>query len=118
MEDIEGQGGFSRAGQSGDNHKLVLGDIQADILEIVQAGVADAEKALSLLRMMQSETDRIEGFEVIPADALKLVLNQLVCGGSSTLKINAGLMMLNDQGTVDSPSGISGCPLQLRASSA
>ena len=40
--------------------------------------------------------------------ALKLVLNNLVCGTSSKMTVNAGLMLLNDQGTVDSNSAISG----------
>jgi FAD/FMN-containing dehydrogenase len=44
---------------------------------VAWAGVADAEKALELLRLMQSGTDRVEGFEIIPADALELVLKHI-----------------------------------------
>lgn len=40
--------------------------------------------------------------------ALKLVLNELVCGANGKMKVNAGLMLFNDQGTVDSNSAISG----------
>jgi FAD/FMN-containing dehydrogenase len=44
---------------------------------VAWAGVADAEKALALLRLMQGETDRVEGFEIIPVDALELVLKHI-----------------------------------------
>lgn len=40
--------------------------------------------------------------------ALKLVLNELVCGTNGKMRVNAGLMLFNDQGTVDSNSAISG----------
>ena len=40
--------------------------------------------------------------------ALKLVINELVCGATSTLKINAGVMLYNDLGSVDSNSVVSG----------
>ena len=40
--------------------------------------------------------------------ALKLVLNELVCGPNGKLKVNAGLMLFNDQGTEESNSEISG----------
>jgi FAD/FMN-containing dehydrogenase len=44
---------------------------------VAWAGVADADKALALLRLMQGETDRVEGFEIIPSDALGLVLKHI-----------------------------------------
>lgn len=40
--------------------------------------------------------------------ALKLVINELVCGTGSTLNINVGIMMYNTAGTMDSNSGVSG----------
>jgi type IV pilus assembly protein PilY1 len=40
--------------------------------------------------------------------ALKLVLNELVCGANGKMKVNAGLMLFNDQGTIDSKSAVSG----------
>jgi FAD/FMN-containing dehydrogenase len=39
--------------------------------------MADPEQALDLLRQMQSRTDRIEGFEIIPGDSLDLVLRHI-----------------------------------------
>jgi FAD/FMN-containing dehydrogenase len=44
---------------------------------VAWAGLADPHKALELLRLMQSRTDRIEGFEIIPADSLALVLKHI-----------------------------------------
>ena len=44
---------------------------------VAWAGLADPERALDLLRLMQSRTDRIEGFEIIPADCLDLVLQHI-----------------------------------------
>ncbi|HET9811407.1 MAG TPA: FAD-binding oxidoreductase [Sphingomicrobium sp.] len=41
------------------------------------AGVADPQAALALLREFESKTDRIEGFELIPADCLALVLKHI-----------------------------------------
>jgi len=40
-DDVEGQGGFARAGQAGDHGELVTRDLQADVLQVVLAGVAD-----------------------------------------------------------------------------
>lgn len=40
--------------------------------------------------------------------ALKLVLNALICGTGSKLQLNAGLMLHNPQGTVDSNGSTSG----------
>jgi FAD/FMN-containing dehydrogenase len=44
---------------------------------VAWAGVSDPERALDLLRLMQSRTDRIEGFEIIPGDSLDLVLRHI-----------------------------------------
>ena len=63
-----------------------LGVITAVALRLVPAvgtravawtGLADPERALELLRFMQSRTDRIEGFEIVPADSLDLVLQHI-----------------------------------------
>jgi FAD/FMN-containing dehydrogenase len=44
---------------------------------VAWAGLADPERALELLRLMQSRTDRIEGFEIVPGDSLDLVLQHI-----------------------------------------
>ena len=44
---------------------------------VAWAGLADPQKALELLQLMQSRTDRIEGFEIVPGDALDLVLRHI-----------------------------------------
>ena len=44
---------------------------------VAWAGLSDPERALDLLRFMQSRTDRIEGFEIIPGDSLDLVLRHI-----------------------------------------
>ena len=44
---------------------------------VAWAGLGDPERALDLLRFMQSRTDRIEGFEIIPGDSLDLVLRHI-----------------------------------------
>ena len=44
---------------------------------VAWAGLSDPEPALDLLRFMQSRTDRIEGFEIIPGDSLDLVLRHI-----------------------------------------
>ena len=44
---------------------------------VAWAGLADPERALDLLRLMQSRTDCIEGFEIVPQDALDLVLEHI-----------------------------------------
>jgi FAD/FMN-containing dehydrogenase len=63
-----------------------LGVITAVALRLVPAvgaravawvGLADPERALDLLRFMQSRTDRIEGFEIVPGDSLDLVLQHI-----------------------------------------
>jgi FAD/FMN-containing dehydrogenase len=41
------------------------------------AGVGDPQAALALLRDFEAKTDRIEGFELIPADSLELVLRHI-----------------------------------------
>ena len=63
-----------------------LGIVTAVALRLVPAataravawtGLNDPERALDLLRFMQSRTDRIEGFEIIPGDSLDLVLQHI-----------------------------------------
>ena len=44
---------------------------------VAWAGLASPEKALALLRLMEAETDRIEGFEIVPGDCLDLVLKHV-----------------------------------------
>lgn len=44
---------------------------------VAWAGVRDPQAALDLLRDMQAGTDRIEGFEIIPADTLALAVAHL-----------------------------------------
>jgi FAD/FMN-containing dehydrogenase len=44
---------------------------------VAWAGLASPENALSLLRFCQAKTDRIEGFELVPADCLSLVLDHI-----------------------------------------
>jgi FAD/FMN-containing dehydrogenase len=41
------------------------------------AGVRDPQAALALLRDFEEKTDRIEGFELVPADSLALVLKHI-----------------------------------------
>jgi len=63
-----------------------LGVVTAAALRIVPAvvaravawiGVDDPAAALALLRRLEAETDRIEGFEIIPADSLRAVLSHV-----------------------------------------
>lgn len=63
-----------------------LGIVTAAALRLVPAvwsravgwvGVRDPQAALSLLRDLESRTDRIEGFELIPGDSLELVLRHV-----------------------------------------
>ena len=63
-----------------------LGVITAAALKLVPAvatravawvGLAGADRALDLLRLMQGQTDRIEGFEIVPGDTLELVLKHI-----------------------------------------
>jgi FAD/FMN-containing dehydrogenase len=44
---------------------------------VAWAGLADPNAALALLRFCEARTDRIEGFELIPADSLDLVLRHI-----------------------------------------
>ena len=44
---------------------------------VAWAGLANPEQALQLLRFLQSRTDRIEGFEIVPGDSLDLVLRHI-----------------------------------------
>ena len=63
-----------------------LGIITAVALRLVSAvaaravawvGLAGPERALDVLRLMQSRTDRVEGFEIVPRDCLDLVLQHI-----------------------------------------
>jgi len=44
---------------------------------VAWAGLPDPHRALELLRFMQSRTDRVEGFEIVPDDALDMVLKHI-----------------------------------------
>ena len=44
---------------------------------VAWAGVADPQRALNTLQLMQSRTDRIEGFEIVAGDDLELVLKHI-----------------------------------------
>src|SRR5687767_1917692 len=44
---------------------------------VAWAGLADPQAALDLLRAMQGQSDMVEGFEIIPADSLDLVLKHI-----------------------------------------
>ena len=63
-----------------------LGIVTAAALRLVPAigsravawvGLSNAQRALELLQFLQSKTDRIEGFEIVPADCLELVLKHV-----------------------------------------
>jgi type IV pilus assembly protein PilY1 len=53
-----------------------------------------------------NETKLVQGS--VELRALRLVLNELVCKTGAKIKINAGIMLLNDAGSVDSSSVVSG----------
>jgi FAD/FMN-containing dehydrogenase len=44
---------------------------------VAWAGVGDPQAALDLLRRIESQSDIVEGFEIIPASSLELVLNHI-----------------------------------------
>jgi FAD/FMN-containing dehydrogenase len=44
---------------------------------VAWVGVADPQAALSLLRFCEAQTDRIEGFELVPDDCLAMVLDHI-----------------------------------------
>ena len=48
IDGVEGKRGFAGAGQPGEHHKLVAGNIEIDILEVVLAGAADRNHAAVL----------------------------------------------------------------------
>jgi FAD/FMN-containing dehydrogenase len=63
-----------------------LGIVTAAALRLVPAivarsvawvGVSDPQRALELLQFFQARTDRVEGFEIVPEDALALVLKHI-----------------------------------------
>ena len=43
VDGVEGQGALARAGEAGDNHKLVPGDRDVDVLEVMLAGAFDED---------------------------------------------------------------------------
>lgn len=53
-----------------------------------------------------NNTDLVQG--QVELRALKLVLNELVCKSGAKVKVNAGIMLLNDAGSVDSASVVAG----------
>ena len=63
-----------------------LGIITAASLRLVPAitaravawlGVSDPQAALEVLRMLEAQTDAVEGFEIVPGDSLALVLEHI-----------------------------------------
>lgn len=63
-----------------------IGIVTAAALRLVPAvsaravawvGLADPHKALALLRALEAETDRIEGFEIVPGPLVELVLKHI-----------------------------------------
>jgi len=44
---------------------------------VAWVGVADPQAALDLLRRLQGQSDMVEGFEIIPASSLELVLQHI-----------------------------------------
>ena len=44
---------------------------------VAWAGLAGPRQALELLRLMQGQTERVEGFEIVPGDTLELVLRHI-----------------------------------------
>jgi hypothetical protein len=47
IDGIEGQAGFARSGQAGDDHQPIPGDFDIHVLEIMFAGAADHDVGLS-----------------------------------------------------------------------
>ena len=43
MQDVEPEGGFARAGQTGQDDELVLGDRQGDVFQVVQPCAANGD---------------------------------------------------------------------------
>ena len=54
---------------------------------VAWAAVGEPQAALSLLRKFESNTDRVEGFELVPGDSLALVLKH-VPGSRNPLSVN------------------------------
>ena len=46
IDGVEGQGGFPRAGQAGDDHQLVPGDGDVDVFQVIGAGAFDVNVRL------------------------------------------------------------------------
>lgn len=44
---------------------------------VAWAGVVDPQAALALLRFFEARTDRVEGFEIVPAESLAMVLEHI-----------------------------------------
>ena len=53
IDGVEGKRGFAGAGQPGEHHELVAGNVEIDILEVVLAGAADRNHA-AILRALAS----------------------------------------------------------------
>lgn len=54
VNDIERQSGFTRSGRTADNHELIAGNIQADVAQIVLAGMFDVDALLCGLHLTSS----------------------------------------------------------------
>ena len=48
MQDVESKGGFARTGHTGQDDKLVLGDLKGDIFQVMQPGAADRYLSIHL----------------------------------------------------------------------
>ena len=70
---------------------------------VAWAGLSDPDRALDLLRFMQSRTDRIEGFEIIPGDSLDLVLRHIPGTRSPLAGAHAWHVLI--EATSESPDG-------------
>src|SRR5262245_41953042 len=51
VDDVEGQRGFSRATQAGDDHEKVSRDVEADILKVVLLGADDSNGVIFPCRL-------------------------------------------------------------------
>lgn len=70
---------------------------------VAWAGLSDPDRALDLLRFMQSRTDRIEGFEIVPGDSLDLVLRHIPGTRSPLAGAHAWHVLI--EATSESPDG-------------
>jgi hypothetical protein len=44
IDGVESQGGFARTGEAGDDHQLLTGEFQIDVLEVVLPGTTDNQR--------------------------------------------------------------------------